>query len=98
MGEVLGAWGHSKVLGGRPFVDFASGEFDPLLDGFEYLDLESRKQHREVCSLWEWVSAVEVRGHEFDDGLVVFANVALELIEGSEQVCSRSVIGEEQPQ
>ena len=32
------------------------------------------------------MSAVEIRGHEFDNGLVVFTDIALELIEGAEQV------------
>ena len=44
------------------------------------------------------MSAVEVRRHEFDGGLVVFADVALDFVEDSEKVFSRSVIGEEQSQ
>jgi len=39
-----------------------------------------------VRSLWEGMSAVEVGAHEFDNGLVMFADVALELVEGSEHV------------
>ena len=39
-----------------------------------------------MCSLWEWVSAVEVGVHECDDGLVVFADVGFEFVEGSVEV------------
>ena len=85
-GEGFGPWGHSEVLGGWPFIDLVSRELDPPFHGLEHLDLEGGEEHGEVCSLWEWVSAVEVGAHEFDNGLVVFADVAFELVEGSEDV------------
>ena len=34
--------------------------------------------------MWEWVSAVEVGSHEFDDGFVVFADVAELYLRGLE--------------
>ena len=49
-------------------------------------------------SLGEGVAAAQVGGHEFDDGLVVFADVLLEFVEGAEQVLGGSVIGEQQPE
>ena len=84
--EGLGAWRHSEVLGGWPFIDLISSELDPAFDGLEHLDLEGGEEHRKVCSLWEWVSVVEVGAHEFDDGLVVFAVVSFEFVKGSEHV------------
>jgi len=43
--EGLGAWRHSEILGGWPFIDLVSRELDPPFDGLEHLDLEGGKEH-----------------------------------------------------
>ncbi len=44
------------------------------------------------------MSAFEIGSHQFDDRLVVFADVGFEFVESAREVLGRSVIGEQQSQ
>ncbi len=94
--EFYGALGHAEVSSVRPIVYLVSGKFDPLLDGLEHLDLEGGEEHGKVGSSGERVTAVEVRRHQVDDGLVVFSDVRFEFVEGAAHVIGRPMVGEEQ--
>ena len=91
--EDLCPLGHAELRGGWPVADLFAGKLDPPFDALEHLDLEGCEQHGEVRALWEWVASVKVRAHEFDDGLMVFTDVALELVERSEKVLDGSMVG-----
>lgn len=42
------------------------------------------------------MSAIEVGGHEFNNGVVVFADVGFEFVQRTENVVDCSVVGEQQ--
>ena len=85
-GELLGSWGHAEALGGRPVIDLAARELEPPFERLEHLDLERGEEHGEVRSFREGVSTIEVGTHQLNDGLVMLADVPLELVEGREEV------------
>ena len=92
--EDLSPLSHAEFLCSWPLGDFSAGEVDPSLDAFEHLDLECCEQYGKVCALREWMAAVEVRPHEFNDRLVVFADVGFEFVESSVDVFNRPVVSE----